>query len=173
MSRTRSEDAHRKVLGAAMELFAERGIDGTSMDAIAESSGVSKATIYKHWPDKEALLLEVMAEAHGLSTRPTFDTGDTRGDMMAVLSYRPPEHEETRERMLPHLMAYSAKNPKFGDAWRRRVMDPPRKELKHLLKLGVARGELRADMDFDLAQALLLGPIIFWKVFMRRSHENP
>ena len=48
MPRTRSADAHRKVLDAALELFAERGIDATSMDAIAEASGVSKATIYKH-----------------------------------------------------------------------------------------------------------------------------
>ena len=38
-----------------MQLFSERGIDATSMDAIAETSGVSKATIYKHWQDKDAL----------------------------------------------------------------------------------------------------------------------
>ena len=46
--------------------MAERGIESTSMDAIAEASGVSKATIYNHWADKEALLLEVMADLHGL-----------------------------------------------------------------------------------------------------------
>ena len=77
------------MLDAALELLAERGVDGTSMDAIAERSGVSKATIYKHWSDKEALFLEVMADAHGLHRRPTFDTGHTLNDVFAVLSYRP------------------------------------------------------------------------------------
>ena len=173
MARTRSAGAHRKVIAAAMELFAERGMEGTSMDAVAELSGVSKATIYKHWSDKEALLLEVMAEANGLHARPCFDTGDTRADIRAVLAYRPPEHVEMRERMTPHLMAYSARNPKFGDAWRKRVMDPPRKELRQLLKRGIAEGELRSDLDPDLALALLLGPVIYWKFFMGRTHEDP
>ena len=70
MARPRSERAHDQVLEAAIQLFSERGIDSTSIDAIAEMSGVSKATIYKHWADKDALLLEMMAHVHGLRARP-------------------------------------------------------------------------------------------------------
>ena len=70
MARPRSVQAHAKVLNAAVELFSERGIDATSMDAIAETSGVSKATIYKHWPDKDSLVLEVMGYLHGLDEDP-------------------------------------------------------------------------------------------------------
>ncbi|HMV48309.1 MAG TPA: helix-turn-helix domain-containing protein, partial [Blastocatellia bacterium] len=61
MARPRSAQAHEQVLEAALRLFAERGIDATSMDAIAEASGVSKATIYKHWADKNTLCLEALA----------------------------------------------------------------------------------------------------------------
>ena len=86
MPRTRSASAHRKVLRAALQLVAECGVESTSMDAIAGKSGVSKATIYKHWADKDALLLEMMAEVNGLHTRPVFDSGNTRADMIAVLS---------------------------------------------------------------------------------------
>jgi AcrR family transcriptional regulator len=86
MARTPSASAHQKVLDATFELMAERGVDGTSMDAIAEASGVSKATVYKHWADKNALLLEMMAEANGLHARPRCDSGNTRADMVAVLS---------------------------------------------------------------------------------------
>src|SRR5579862_4061301 len=91
MPRTRSESAHKKVMYAALELVSARGVDAVSMDAIAAKSGVSKATIYKHWTDKEALLLEMMASITGLDSRPRFDSGDTRADMAAVLSYRPKE----------------------------------------------------------------------------------
>ena len=110
MPRTRSASAHTKVLDAALELVAERGVDATSMDAIAAESGVSKATIYKHWADKDALLLEMMAELHGLHARPSFDSGNTRADMVAVLSYRPRRTPTMRERIMPHFVAYSASN---------------------------------------------------------------
>src|ERR1700710_1853744 len=90
MARPRSAQAHTKVLNAAVELFSERGIDATSMDAIAETSGVSKATIYKHWPDKDNLCLEVLSYLHGLDEEPpVFNSGDYRADLIAQLQYQP------------------------------------------------------------------------------------
>jgi AcrR family transcriptional regulator len=97
--RPRSARAHDQVLEAAVKLFAARGIDATSMDAIAESSGVSKATIYKHWPDKDALCVEVMAHIHGpdKSLR-VLESDDVRADLVAVLNHQPPEkHSETSD----------------------------------------------------------------------------
>jgi AcrR family transcriptional regulator len=173
MPRTRSASAHQKVLDAAIGLVAEHGVDATSMDAIAEKSGVSKATIYKHWTGKDALLLEMIAELNGLRARPVFDSGDTRSDMIAVLSYRPRENVDMRERILPHFIAYSARNHAFGMAWKNVTMEPPRRELTHLLKLGIAKGELTPNLDPDLSLALLLGPIIYWHVFLRKTSENP
>jgi AcrR family transcriptional regulator len=172
MARTRSATAHEKVIWAAAELFAERGMEGASMDAIAEASTVSKATIYKHWADKDALLLEVMEAINGLKTRPAFDSGDIRKDMTDVLAYRPPEHAELRARMLPHFMAYSAKHVEFGAIWRKRVMDPPRRELTRLLSAAAKSMQLEV-VDLDLALAQLIGPIMYWYVFLRRSDESP
>jgi AcrR family transcriptional regulator len=173
MPRPRSETAHRKVIEAALELIAERGPEATSMDAIAEASGVSKATIYKHWPDKDALLLELMAEVNGLHTRPPFDSGDTREDLIAVLSYRPREYPELRQRIMPHFMAYSGRNPAFGEAWRNMVMEPPRRELRRLLKQGVRKRELNPNVDPELSTSLLLGPMMYWFIFLRRKSEDP
>ena len=55
------------ILAAAKRLFPLAGFEGTSMDAVAEHSGVSKATIYKHWADKDALIIEVMALIAGFA----------------------------------------------------------------------------------------------------------
>jgi len=173
MPRTRSASAHRKVLDAALDLVAARGLDATSMDAIAEASGVSKATLYKHWADKDALLLELMAEVNGLHARPAFDSGDTRADIVAVLSYRPKEHSELRERITPHFMAYSARHPAFGEARRDMVMEPPRRELRYVLKEGIAKRELTPNLDVELSLSLLLGPIVYWYVFLRRKTQDP
>jgi AcrR family transcriptional regulator len=173
MARTRSASAHRRVLAAALELVAERGIEATSMDAVARQSGVSKATIYKHWTDKDALLLEMLATMHGLRDRPSFDSGNTRADLIAVLAYRPKGDAEMRERIMPHFAAYSAANSAFGIAWRNTVMEPPRRELRHLLEQGIEKGELSPRLDMDVSLAILLGPMLYWYIFLRRTAEDP
>ena len=169
MARTRSAEAHGRVLEAAAELFAGRGIDATSMDAIAESSGVSKATIYKHWPDKDALCLEVLGYVHGLDEeQPEFESGDFRADLIARLMYeRAEKHKELKERLWPHLMAYSAKNLAFGQAWRARVMEPARKGVAEMVARGQKEGVLRSGIDKELALALLLGPIMYRHIFLK------
>ncbi len=172
MVRPRSPEAHEKVVNAALALFGERGIDATSMDAIARASGVSKATIYKHWADKEALLLEVMLHVNGLTGEPdteAVDTGDLAEDLATVLRRRPPgEFDEARRRLMPSLIAYSAVHHEFGEAWRHRVMEPPRKGLKRILARAIERGLLNPELDMDLAMALLLGPLLYRNIFENR-----
>jgi AcrR family transcriptional regulator len=170
MARPRSEQAHRKVLEAAAKLFSESGIDSTSMDAIADASGVSKATIYKHWPDKDSLLLEVMGYLHGLDEeRPAFDSGDFRADLIAELRYQPAQDRKSlRERIMPHLIAYASRNQTFGMAWRSRVLEPARLAMKNILKRGEAKGVLQPGIDPEVGIALLLGPMIYRHVFARK-----
>jgi AcrR family transcriptional regulator len=163
MARPRSARAHTDVLDAAQTLFAERGIDTTSMDAIAAASGVSKATIYKHWPDKDALCLEVMVRLHGREgPLPEIDTGDLREDLLTSLGHRPPErYTDLRERILPHFMAYASRNPDFAQAWRARALSSPRLQLQHILERAISRGLLPATINVDVAMALLMGPSLY------------
>lgn len=170
MARPRSAQAHRKVLEAAVELFAGRGIDATSMDAIAEASGVSKATIYKHWPDKDALCLAVLGHIHGLDEEaPVFDSGDFRADLIAQLQYEPAaDRKALKDRIWPHLIAYSARNPAFGSAWRAKVLEPARVAFFALMKRGEKLGILQPGIDPEVGIAILLGPMIYQHVFVRR-----
>ncbi len=167
MARGRSREAHERVLRAALDLFGERGIDATSMDAIAQISGISKATIYNHWANKELLLLDVMLMVNGLDRDPEdVDSGDLCRDLATVLSRRPPdEFDAARDRLMPAMMAYSAFHREFGQAWRRRVMEPPRALLKRILRRGIERKLLPETLDMEGALALLLGPLIYAKVF--------
>ena len=148
--------------------MSERGIEAASMDAIAQRAGVSKATIYNHWRDKEALILDAMAHLHGHHERPAFDSGDTRADMIAVLSHQPPRARAAlQQRIMPHLVAYSALHQKFGDAWRHQAMEPPRRELTRLIRQGIRRRELLAQPDISFSLAMLLGPVLYRHIFER------
>ena len=175
MVRTRSTQAHEKVLEATLALFVERGIDTTSMDAIAEKSGVSKATIYKHWRDKDALALEALSPLFGLDEEaPRFDSGDLRQDLVDALSYQPaPERQEMKNRVMPHVMAYAARNRKFGEQWRSRVIERPQTRLKNLLKRGIEQRQLVSKINLDTGLALLLGPMLYWHIFVGKKSLTP
>ena len=181
MVRPRSPEAHEKVLHAALALFGERGIEGASMDAIARAAQVSKATIYNHWPDKEALLLEVMLWVNGLNPNTDHekedpDSGSLERDLTIVLSRRPPRlFEEARKRITPSLIAYSATHKEFGIAWRSRVMEPGRKCIKRILRRAQRRGQLQSNLNMDTAIAILLGPMLYQHIFekdVRRSRSG-
>jgi AcrR family transcriptional regulator len=163
MARGLSQRAHQKVLETALELFAEKGIDATSMDAIAAKSGVSKATIYKHWADKDALCMEVLVYIHELDEGPPdVDSGDLKADLVAYLVYEPtPRKADLQKRIMPHLIAYSARNQEFGRAWRSRVLERARTGLKKLVRRGMDRGIFSSLLDEELAIPLLLGPMLF------------
>jgi AcrR family transcriptional regulator len=175
MARTRSSEAHEKVLEAALALFGERGIDAASMDAIARKSGVSKATIYKHWEDKDALALEALSLMFGLNEEPpSFDSGELRQDLVDALTYQPsPERQEMKNRMMPHVMAYAARNQKFGDQWRSRVIGRPQTRLKDLIRRGIDERQLIGKINLETGLALLLGPMLYWHIFVGKKALTP
>jgi AcrR family transcriptional regulator len=176
MGRPRSNEAHQKVLHAALTLFCERGIEPTSMDSIARASGVSKATIYNHWPDKEALLLEVVEMIHGLD-RPAeqIDSSDLLTDLTWILTRKPPgEFEAQRNRMTASIISYAKLHAKFGRAWRDRAMEPARKAIAKAIHHAMGRGELSPHLDLNVTEAMLLGPLVYSHIFQsERKTAHP
>jgi AcrR family transcriptional regulator len=175
MARTRSTDAHNRVLEAALELFVEKGIEPTTMDALAAASGVSKATIYKHWPEgKEPLLMELLLVVVGIEDDiPEQDTGSLFTDLERVLNDKPRHaRPEDQKRLMPQMVAYSATHQDFGNAWRTRVMERPRKRISRIVSVAMSDGRLPGGMDMDICFALLLGPIMYKHIFGRQM-EGP
>jgi AcrR family transcriptional regulator len=176
MARPRSTEAHQKVLHAALQLFCERGIESASMDSIARASGVSKATIYNHWPDKEALLLEVVELIHGLNRPPQqVDSGDLLTDLTWILTRKPPgEFDNERARMTASIISYSKLHQEFGKAWRTRAMEPARKAIAKALHRAVDRGVLPPHLDLNVIEAMLMGPLVYAQVFQsERNAAHP
>ena len=173
MARTRSATAHGKVLDAAIELFVEGGIDATSMDAIAGRSGVSKATMYKHWADKDALALEALSHLFGFyEEAPRFESGDLQQDFVDALTYQPAvAKQELKMQMMPHVMGYAARNRKFGDQWRSRMIDPPQTRLKNLIRRGMKQRELVSNIDLTIGIALLMGPAFYWYIVIGKKNS--
>jgi AcrR family transcriptional regulator len=173
MPRTRSVRAHDDVLDAALSLFAARGIDATSVDAIAEASGVSKATIYKHWADKNALCLEALSRITGdAPAGEVDDRGDLRAELLAAISQAPKSgHEALRARIMPHMVAYAARHPPFARAWQARFFEPRRQRIAQAIERAVKRGELAPPANMDHVVAALVGPGMYGQILKRLHRE--
>ncbi len=160
--RPRSERIHDAILTAAGRLLVERGVAATSMDAIAAQADVSKATIYRWWPSKEELVVDAVGHMRGeLPQAPCTD--DPRADLIATV--RDGLHRfaasEGRGKLFPRLLDASVDNPKIADAWRRQLIAPRRRQIAAILERAVERGDLRPDMDIELAVDLLVAPILY------------
>jgi AcrR family transcriptional regulator len=163
MARTLSVAAHDKALEAAIELIADRGIDATRVDAIAQASGVSKATLYKHWKNRDELLLDAIGRVN--EQYPVFDSGDTRADLIAFLSYLVQrKRSERTARMWPRIIAHGCLNSEFARLLRQRFTAPARERFIELLKRGIIRGDLPRDLDLDFARDMLIGPIMHRRI---------
>jgi AcrR family transcriptional regulator len=164
MPRQPSVRAHEEVLAAALKLITDRGIDGVSVDAISEASGVSKATIYKHWENKEALCLEAIGNLHcGLPNGP--DSGDVRAEIVKIVRHlADAPRTRTLMRIMPKILGHASANPKFRQAWGERVEQPRRLRLAQLIRRAATEGALAADIDVDLAVHLLLGPVLYHRM---------
>jgi AcrR family transcriptional regulator len=159
LARTPSKEAHEKVLQAAFRLIAERGIEGSSMDAIAAEAGVSKATVYKHWANKDALLIDMIRQQS--ADYPAFDSGDPRADLVALLTHLARKvKKEQLAKIWPRVIGYATSNPTFGRALQEYVFRPRREMILRILKDAAEKEGLRPGIDPELAADLLIGPIM-------------
>ena len=158
MARPRSTQAHERVLKAALTLIAERGIEGASMDAIARLSGVSKATVYKHWSSKEELCLEAICQLNEERCRCSLQ--GTRAPMPSSCYAFWPGYASRRWEDLAAHRRLCGEQSGVRESMACTLMEPRRAELTRLLQQAIAKGELRADLDPDLAMDLLIGPVM-------------
>ncbi len=163
--RPRSERADEAIVDAAIGLLVEEGFDRLSMDAVAARAGVGKATIYRRWPSKEALVIEAVARR----TDPFADTevpgGTTRERLTAVLEAMVATAGTELGRLLPCMVGATVSNPPLAQHYREQVLTPRRARIAAILRAGVAAGEVRDGVDVDLAIDLVVGPLLYRIVF--------
>src|SRR5258708_25414790 len=103
------------------------------MDAIAGLSGVSKATVYKHWANKDALLSDLIKEQTG--KLPEFDSGNARADLTDLLRHLARKRKpEQIARIWPRIVGYAVSNADFRKALQSVAFQPRRAQIDRILK---------------------------------------
>ena len=159
--RPRSAQIDAAVIAATGKLLAERGYTATSIETIARRAGVGKATIYRRWRSKEELVVELLSHV-AAGVEPVPDLGDTRSELLRLVSEAIEHLKRTPTGgIIQGLASELSRNPKLSRLVRERVISLRRAEVGKVLKRGIARGELRADTDAEIAHELLIGPAYY------------
>lgn len=157
--RPRSERATRSILTAALDVMAEDGFEGLTMEGVAERAGVGKATVYRRWSSKPALVRAAVASFVSEIGLP--DTGDVREDLLELEREAVAVYRGKPGRLMPGLVSAMALHPELAEAVREDFLRARRGALRTVLERGVERGELRADIDLELALDFLGGPLFY------------
>jgi AcrR family transcriptional regulator len=158
--RPRSEARKQAILRAAFDLLGERGLDATSMDAVAESAGVSKATIYRWWDSKELLALDALYAQWDMAVPEPRQTGSLRAEMLALV--RPWVRLAAAgpsARILIALLTKANSDTEFGRAYRAQFLEPRRDQARAMFARAIGRGEIPAGTDVEVALDLVWGPL--------------
>lgn len=161
--RPRDETIDEEIVDCLFQLVEEVGLEGVTIDAIADRAGVSKPTIYRRWASKEDLMVDAVAGLVGDIEIP--DGEDIREVLLHAIgrleSYM---SKTTAGVILPWMIAEVARDSAIGRRYTEAVIIPGRKALAGHIEAAIAKGELRQDLDVDMAVDMLLGPMIVNKL---------
>lgn len=158
--RPRSERARRAILKAAGELLERDGFSAVTVEAISARAGVSKATVYRWWPNKAAVVTDSFLDLIAPEIR-FASTGCVREDLLRQMRALTQVFAGKHGRIIVSLVAAGHSDPEIAATFRARWTAKRRDEVRSVLSQGVENGELREDLDLDAAMDALYGPIYY------------
>ena len=161
-TRGRPRDAalDRRIAEASLDVLADNGIAAFTIEAVALRAGVGKATIYRRYAGRDDVLAAALDQLRD-DLRPT-----ARERLEAALAFiRTPMTQTRGGRVMAQVISAGAQHPDFLAVFYDRVLAPRRRLILEILGEGVSEGWVDPEIDLDAAVTLLVGPMIFLKVW--------
>jgi AcrR family transcriptional regulator len=158
--RPRSERAAKAIVDATLDLLAEEGgVTGVSIEAVAARAGVGKTTIYRRWANKEALIIDALA---ALKEPFPVPRGESAREDLVAIAHAFVSGRDDRKRLECYwsIMGGAERYPELMSRFTREVVEPRRDVIRMVLRRGIETGELRADLDVEVALWLMMGAIV-------------
>lgn len=169
--RPRSLETQQSILSASYDLLLEHGFGAVTVEKIAERAGVSKATIYKWWPNKAAVVVDGFLTAAS-ARLPVPDTGSVFSDVRIHATNLALFLSSREGQIIKQLIGEGQFDPGLAEACHSRYFQPRRQEARQLFEQGVSRGELKADLDISLSLDLVYGPIFYRLVILNGNVDE-
>jgi len=148
----------RELYTGTLQLVAEHGYDKLTMDQIAEATRSSKATLYRQWGSKSALVVEAMRCVGG-AEEALPDTGTLRGDLMAMIDDN--ENKDKDPDVLLAIIHAVRQDDELAHAMRTEILEPGRERIRTVIGRAVDRGEVAEDCPaLPFVDYVFIAPII-------------
>jgi AcrR family transcriptional regulator len=163
-------DRELEILDATLEVLCDVGYDRLTMDAVASRAKASKATLYRRWETKSALVIDALLSTKAPTTLP--DTGNLRDDLIESSCCMGGLTDEKPVGMLAGVMTALTRDPDFAAGFRERFVGPKLEASQEIYRRARERGEVRDDLDVDLLSAALAG-IVLHRSFVLGEQPTP
>jgi AcrR family transcriptional regulator len=159
-----------RVLATTFELLGESGVSGFTVDEVARRSGVAKTTIYRHWPTREALVIDACSRISDEQEVP--DTGSLEGDVTVILTNIGHLLDTARwSSVLPSIIDVAERDPEFAHI-HRKIQQGHAAPLIEVIDRAAGKGEIAATADRSTMIAGLMGPLFYRRWFSREPIDE-
>jgi AcrR family transcriptional regulator len=158
--------SRERVLTTTLDLLTETGLGELTIDDISRRSGVAKTTIYRHWANRSALVIDACSRMTDGAEAPP-DTGSLEGDLRAILTNIADLLGTARwSSILPSIVDAAEHDPEFAGI-HSRIQHRHAAPLRVALDRAALRGEIPSTSDRNAMAAALLGPLFYRRWFSR------
>jgi AcrR family transcriptional regulator len=173
LGRKRDHTRDPEILEVALDVLAETGYDGMTIDMVATRAKAGKATLYRRWPSKADLVLEAVAcmKSRDIDLDALPDTGTLRGDLVAMIKPPSIRDGERKLKVMAGIASLIARSPELAAAARDAIVEPRASANRIFFRRAIERGEIPADADVE--QLCMIGPaMVAYSVLMLGKPVN-
>lgn len=152
-------DREEEILDATVAVLLGNGYDKLTLDAVAKKARASKATLYRRWESKAALVLDALSREKGLPGQEVPDTGSLRGDLIAVFCAHHHATEKA-EQVLGAVVTALGNDAEFAAEFRTRFIEPKLEVTRAIYSRAIGRGEIDADLDLEVIAPAMAGIVL-------------
>jgi AcrR family transcriptional regulator len=168
--RPRSKDAERAIVDATIDALVDQGYQAMTIEGIAARAGVGKATIYRRWSDKAALVVDSVRAHADFAPLPA-RTDDLSADLRAMLDLTMRCMRGSDGALIAAFAAERMRHPELAREFERVCLNERRQRWRELVTEAVETGRLPADTDIELVSEV--GPAMVWDLVNLRSTPVP
>jgi AcrR family transcriptional regulator len=172
--RPRNHARDPEILAAALDVLAESGYDGMTIDMVAARAKAGKATLYRRWPSKAELVVEAVGHLHegDLDDAHLPDTGSLRDDLIALIRPHTIEDAERKLQVTAGVISMLSREPGLADAISAVLYEPRVKVIRALMRRAADRGEIAADCDIETLSLVTPAMVAHRVLFLRQPVDR-
>jgi AcrR family transcriptional regulator len=173
LGRKRDHTRDAQILEAAIDILADAGFDGMTMDMVAARAKAGKATVYRRWSSKAELVQDALTwmNRNHLELDRLPDTGTLRGDLLALLKEQSIEEGEHKLRVIAGLGSF-LQHPEFSEAGKTVIFESWDTLNRELMYRAVGRGEFPAHADIEMACQVIISMASFRGLIQRKPFDK-